>query len=37
MTVTATQKQCLLAYLGYYHGAIDGAIGPQTLAALNME
>ena len=34
ITVTAKQKQCLLAYLGYYHGAIDGAIGPQTRAAV---
>ena len=32
--MTAKQKQCLLAYLGYYHGAIDGAIGPQTRAAV---
>lgn len=34
MTVTEQQKQCLLAYLGYYHGAIDGSIGPQTRAAV---
>ena len=27
--MTAKQKQCLLAYLGYYHGAIDGSIGPR--------
>ena len=32
--MTAKQKQCLLSYLGYYHGAIDGAIGPQTRAAV---
>lgn len=32
--MTATQKQCLLAYLGYYNGAIDGSIGPQTRAAV---
>ena len=32
--MTAKQKQCLLAYLGYYQGAIDGAIGPQTRAAV---
>ena len=32
--MTTKQKQCLLAYLGYYHGAIDGAIGPQTRAAV---
>lgn len=32
--MTAKQKQCLLAYLGYYHGAIDGAIGPKTRAAV---
>ena len=32
ITVTTKQKQCLLAYLGYYHGAIDGSVGPQTLA-----
>ena len=32
--MTAKQKQCLLAYLGYYHGAIDGAIGPQTRASV---
>ena len=32
--MTAKQKQCLLAYLGYYHGAIDGSIGPQTRAAV---
>lgn len=33
--MTAKQKQCLLAYLGYYHGAIDGVIGPQTRAAVD--
>lgn len=27
--MTAKQKQRLLAYLGYYHGAIDGSIGPR--------
>ena len=32
--MTGKQKQCLLAYLGYYHGAIDGSIGPQTRAAV---
>ena len=31
--MTARQKQCLLAYLGYYTGAIDGAFGPQSRAA----
>ena len=29
MYMTAKQKQCLLAYLGYYHGSIDGSIGPR--------
>lgn len=32
--MTAKQKQCLLAYLDYYHGAIDSSIGPQTRAAV---
>lgn len=31
--MTIKQKQHLLAYLGYYTGAIDGSYGPQTQAA----
>lgn len=31
--MTAKQKQCLLAYLGYYTGAIDGVWGNQSRAA----
>ena len=31
--MTTKQKQHLLAYLGYYTGAIDGGYGPQTQAA----
>ena len=31
--MTIKQKQHLLAYLGYYTGAIDGGYGPQTQAA----
>ena len=31
--MTIKQKQHLLAYLGYYSGAIDGGYGPQTQAA----
>lgn len=31
--MTTKQKQHLLAYLGYYAGAIDGGYGPQTQAA----
>lgn len=32
--MTNKQKQNLLQYLGYYSGNIDGAIGPQTRAAV---
>lgn len=32
--MTVKQIQCLLAYLGYDPGAIDGADGPQTRAAV---
>ena len=32
--MTIRQIQCLLAYLGYGPGAIDGADGPQTRAAV---
>ena len=28
--MTDTQKQCLLKYLGYYGGAVDGIFGPAT-------
>lgn len=31
--MTIDQKQCLLKYLGYYGGEIDGSYGPQTRAA----
>ena len=31
--MTIEQKQCLLKYLGYYGGEIDGSYGPQTRAA----
>ena len=31
--MTDRQKQCLLAYLGYYFGAIDGIWGPQSQQA----
>ncbi len=31
--MTTKQIQCLLAYLGYYAGAIDGLWGPQSKAA----
>lgn len=31
--MTVFQKQCLLAYLGYYDGQIDGKWGPLTQAA----
>lgn len=31
--MTDTQKQCLLLYLGYYAGAIDGKFGPLSRAA----
>ena len=31
--MTEKQKQCLLAYLGLYDGAIDGIRGAKTLAA----
>ena len=32
--MTIKQKQCLLAYLGYYAGDIDGIYGQQTKAAV---
>lgn len=32
--MTTYQKQCLLGYLGYNPGPIDGAAGPRTAAAL---
>ena len=32
--MTLEQKQCLLRYLGYYTGDIDGIYGPQTKAAV---
>lgn len=32
--MTAEQKQCLLRYLGYYAGDIDGVYGQQTKAAV---
>lgn len=35
MGMTAKQKQCLLAYLGYYTGAVDGIWGPLSEAAAN--
>ena len=31
--MTVMQKQHLLAYLGYYTGAMDGAFGPKSRAA----
>ncbi len=31
--MTTKQKQCLLCYLGYYSGAIDGIWGPRSAAA----
>lgn len=31
--MTIRQKQCLLCYLGYYDGAIDGIWGPESAAA----
>ena len=31
--MTDMQKQCLLRYLGYYSGSIDGIFGPQSAAA----
>ncbi len=31
--MTTKQKQCLLCYLGYYSGAIDGIWGPKSIAA----
>lgn len=31
--MTIEQKQCLLCYLGYYDGLIDGKFGPATKAA----
>ena len=31
--MTVKQKQCLLAYLGYYTGAIDGIWGEKSRAA----
>lgn len=33
--MTIKQKQCLLCYLGYYNGTIDGIWGPQSRAAEN--
>ena len=32
--MTVRQRQLLLAYLGYDPGAIDGANGPKTKAAI---
>lgn len=31
--MTIKQKQCLLAYLGYYTGAVDGDWGPKSIQA----
>lgn len=31
--MTDTQKQCLLKYLGYYKGAVDGIFGNQSVQA----
>lgn len=31
--MTVTQKQCLLCYLGYYQGPIDGKFGPASKEA----
>lgn len=31
--MTVQQKQCLLKFLGYYHGEIDGLWGPQSQKA----
>ena len=31
--MTIKQKQCLLCYLGYYSGPIDGIWGPQSVSA----
>ena len=31
--MTTKQKQCLMSYLGYYSGVIDGIWGPQSIAA----
>ena len=31
--MTILQKQCLLCFLGYYHGALDGLWGPKSQAA----
>lgn len=31
--MTTVQKQCLLKYLGFYGGSIDGAFGPQSKLA----
>ena len=31
--MTSKQKQCLLCYLGYYNGTIDGIWGPQSRKA----
>ena len=33
MNMTTKQKQCLLYYLGFYSGAIDGVWGPKSIAA----
>lgn len=32
--MTVKQKQCLLCYLGYYDGAVDGIWGPRSEAAM---
>lgn len=32
--MTAKQIQCLLSFLGYYHGLIDGVFGDKTLDAV---
>ena len=31
--MTDTQKQCLLKYLGYYDGAVDGIFGRASTGA----
>ena len=33
--MTVKQKQCLLMFLGYYDGEVDGIWGPKSEAALN--
>ena len=35
MDMTIKQKQCLLCYLGYYTGQIDGIWGPKSQAAMD--